>query len=258
MPDGRFAGSAVIITGAARGFGRLAAERFAAEGARLVLSDILADELTEVASSLKETGAEVFSVTGDVSQEETARILVETAVRTYGRLDIAINNAGIAHRNNKLADIDSEIMQRVLNVNLMGVFYAMKHQLPQMEEQKGGIILNVASVAGLIGAPFLSAYTAAKHGVVGLTKSAAAEYARSGIRINAICPSFASTPMVSEMLAEMRGSLGEALARTVGAIPMRRLATSDEVVQAMLWMCSPENSFMTGTALALDGGLTAI
>jgi len=181
-----------------------------------------------------------------------------TPLRTYGRLDIAINNAGIAHRNNKLADIDREIMQRVLNVNLMGVFYAMKHQLPQMEAQKDGIILNVASVAGLIGAPFLSAYTAAKHGVVGLTKSAAAEYARSGIRINAICPSFASTPMVSEMLAEMRGSLGEALARTVGAIPMRRLATPDEVVQAMLWMCSPENSFMTGTALALDGGLTAI
>lgn len=254
----RFGSTAVLVTGAARGFGRAIAERFAAEGARLVLTDILADPLAETAAALRDRGAQVEMLAADITQEQTSRSLVDLCVKAYGRVDIAINNAGIAHENKKLPALDGDVFRRVIETNLMSVYYGMKYQIPVMEAQNGGVILNMASVAGLIGAPFLGAYTASKHAVVGLTKSTAAEYARSGIRINALCPSFASTPMVNDMLATMKGSLGEALARTVGAIPMRRLATADEVAQAVLWMCEPGNSFMTGTALALDGGLTAV
>jgi NAD(P)-dependent dehydrogenase (short-subunit alcohol dehydrogenase family) len=217
----------------------------------------LGDELEATAQNLKKEGASVAALCADISDEDTSRRLVELAVETHGRLDIAINNAGIAHGNKKLPEIESELMERVLRVNLMSVFFALKYQLPQMEKQKAGVILNVASVAGLIGAPMLGVYAAAKHGVVGLTKTAALEYSRCGIRVNAICPSFAQTQMVTDILQNMTGSLGEALARTVGAIPMRRLAQPEEVVQAMLWMCSPENSFMTGTCVPVDGGLTA-
>ena len=187
-----------------------------------------------------------------------ARKLVEASVHRFGRLDVAINNAGIVHPPRKLPDIDWDTAVRVINIDLLAVYRAMKNQLPQMELQGGGVILNVSSVAGLSGAPFLSIYAAAKHGVIGLTKSAAVEYAGRNIRINAICPSFAATPMVTESLEHMRGTPGEALARMVGAIPMQRLATAAEVVQAMLWICSPENSFMTGHALTIDGGLTAM
>ncbi len=254
----RYDGAAVLITGAARGFGKLAAQRFAAEGARLVLSDVLADQLEETATELRASGTDVIATPGDIGDEALSKRLVAACVDTYGRLDVAFNNAGIAHENRRLADLDSDAFQRVIRVNLMSVFYGMKHQIPQMETQKSGVILNMASVAGLIGAPFLGAYTASKHAVVGLTKSTAAEYARSGIRINAICPSFAQTPMVTDMLATMKGSLSEAMARTVGAVPMRRLGTPEEIVQAVLWMCSPENSFMTGSAIAVDGGLTAV
>jgi NAD(P)-dependent dehydrogenase (short-subunit alcohol dehydrogenase family) len=127
-----------------------------------------------------------------------------------------------------------------------------------MERQGRGVILNVSSAAGVTGAPLMSAYAAAKHGVIGLTKSAAGEYARKGVRVNAICPSFTATPMVTGMLGEMRGSAEEAKARLLGAIPMRRVAEPEEIVQAMLWICSPQNSFMTGHALVVDGGLTAL
>jgi NAD(P)-dependent dehydrogenase (short-subunit alcohol dehydrogenase family) len=253
----RFKEAAVLISGAARGFGKMAARQFAAEGARLVLTDILGAELETTANEIRDSGARVITLEADIALEDTARRLVEESVRAYGRLDIAVNNAGIAHPYTKLAEIDSATMERVLRVNLMGVFYAMKHQIPRMERQKAGVILNVASVAGLIGAPLLGVYAAAKHGVVGLTKTAALEYVKSGIRINAICPSFAATPMVTDAIAQMRGAPSEALTRTLAAIPMRRLARPEEVVQAMLWLCSPQNSFVTGAAIPVDGGLTA-
>ncbi len=247
-----------MISGAARGFGRLAAERFVGEGARLVLTDILEKELDETADAVQALGAEAAIVAGDISSEDLAARLVETSVSRFGRLDVAINNAGIAHPFRKFTDIDSETVSRVIGVDLVAVFHAMKHELAQMERQRSGVILNVSSVAGLAGAPLLSVYSAAKHGVIGLTKSAALEYARLGIRINAICPSFADTPMVREGLGKMHGTPSEAMARVTAAIPMHRLATAEEVVQAMLWICNPANSFMTGHALAIDGGLTAI
>lgn len=254
----RYEGAAVLITGAASGFGRLAAERFAREGARLVLGDISERGLDETAEIVRGYGAEAVARVTDVAKAEDAEGLVQASLSAYGRLDVALNNAGIGHGSAKLPEIPVEEMRRVIEVDLIAVFLAMKYQLPVMERQGGGVILNVASAAGVTGAPLMSAYAAAKHGVVGLTKSAAGEYARKGIRINAICPSFAMTPMVTGMLAEMRGSAQEASARLLSSVPMRRIAEPEEIVQAMLWICSPQNSFMTGHSLVLDGGLTAL
>jgi NAD(P)-dependent dehydrogenase (short-subunit alcohol dehydrogenase family) len=257
MDGRRYEGASVLISGAGRGFGRLAAECFAAEGARLVLTDILGTELEETAAAVRQTGAEAAILEGDIAEDGLARKLVELAVDRFGRLDIAVNNAGIVHPFQKFTSIAPETAERVIRIDLIAVFQAMKQQLLQMEKQRSGVILNVSSVAGITGAPLLSVYSAAKHGVIGLTKSAAIEYARFGIRINALCPSFAATPMVTEGLVSMRGTEEEAAARMTSLIPMRRLAKPEEVVQAMLWICSPANSFMTGHTLAIDGGLTA-
>lgn len=263
MSERRFQGRTVIVTGAGRGIGRAAAERFAGEGARLVLSDIAGAELDSVAASLRAGGFQVETVPGDISEEATALGLVETALSAFGRLDVAVNNAGIAHSFMRLTEIDGATLERMLAVNVMGVFFGMKHQIPALERTwsetgQSGAILNVASVAGLVGAPLLSAYAAAKHAVVGLTRSAAAETARRGVRINALCPAFTDTRMVTGMIGSMRGTPEEAVARMVSAVPMRRLADPEEIVQAMLWLCSPDNSFTTGQAVAIDGGLSAV
>jgi len=259
----RFQGAAVLIPGAGGGLGAAAAGRFAREGARLVLCDRDGAALDETAAALRREGTEIETLAADVSRESTARALVERALAAFGRLDVAVNNAGVSHPFRKLVDLEGEDLQRMLAVNVFGVFYGLKHQIPAMERLfaetgRGGAILNVASVAGLVGAPLLSAYVASKHAVVGLTRTAAAETARRGVRVNAICPAFADTRMVTDFLHEMRGGPDEAASRVVAAVPMRRLAEPDEIVQAMLWACSPENGFMTGHALALDGGLSAI
>lgn len=254
----RFDGASVLVTGAARGFGKLAAERFAAEGARLTLGDIDAAGVEAVAAALRAQGVEAIAIDGDVGRSETAERLVAAALAAHGRLDVAVNNAGVAHPFARLVDTDAAVMERMLAVNVMGVFHALKAQIPAMERQGGGAILNVASVAGVVGAPLLGAYAAAKHAVVGLTKSAAGESARKGVRINALCPAFAATDMVGGLVAGMRGGAEEATTRIVSHLPMRRLAEPDEVVQAMLWACAPENSFMTGHALVIDGGLSAV
>jgi NAD(P)-dependent dehydrogenase (short-subunit alcohol dehydrogenase family) len=246
----------VLITGAAGGFGRLAAAEFARAGAKLILCDLNAQKLEELRSSLPNSG--VIIEAGDVSQDETHRRLVSRATDAYGRLDVAINNAGVAHAFTKITETDNATMQQMLAINVFGVFVAMKYQLAVMERQSAGAILNVSSVAGIVGAPLLAAYSAAKHGVIGLTKSAAGEYARKGIRINAICPAFAETHMLTGMLDQMRGGAEAASERIVSNMPMRRFARPEEIVQAMLWMCSRENSFMTGHALVLDGGLSAV
>jgi NAD(P)-dependent dehydrogenase (short-subunit alcohol dehydrogenase family) len=259
----RFDGMAVIVTGAARGLGRVAAERFAAEGANLVLGDIDAEGLEAIARGLREGGHSVEAVPGDISLEATAVALVEAALSAFGRLDIAVNNAGVAHPFQRLAELEGATLERMLMVNVMGIFYGLKHQIPAMERGfaeagRTGVILNVASVAGLVGAPLLSAYAASKHAVVGLTRSAAAETARRGVRVNAICPAFSRTDMVAGFTTAMRGTPGEAIGRIVSSIPMRRLGEPEEIVQGMLWLCSPENSFVTGQAIALDGGLSAV
>lgn len=255
-----FQGKVVLISGAAGGFGARLAERFSAGGARLVLSDFDADRLDTLAAGL--TG-EVATLAGDITEEGLSERLVNLAVERFGALDVAINNAGIAQSYVRLPLVPSDEARRILEVDLLGVFFAMKHQMPAMERQfrqsgRRGAIVNVASVAGLSGAPRLSVYAAAKHGVVGLTRSAAAEYATKGIRVNAVCPSFARTPMVDGFTRTALVSEEEALDGLTRGVPMRRLAEVDEVVEAILFAADPANGFMTGQALAIDGGITAI
>lgn len=258
---GRFEGLTVLVTGAAGGFGSACARRFAADGARLVLSDIGMDRLEAFAAELP---GEPALLAGDVSDEALSADLVALALGRFGRLDVAVNNAGIVHDMAKLPQTPSEVARRVIDTDLMGVFYALKHQLPAMERQfreggRGGQIVNIASVAGIAGAPKLAVYAAAKHGVVGLTRSAAIEYATKGIRVNAVCPSYARTAMVTATLAQApQESRAQALAELTRGVPMRRLAEVDEIVEVILFAADPKNSFMTGQTLAADGGITAV
>jgi len=247
-----FAGKTVLITGAAGGFGAAAAKRFSAAGAKLVLGDISSDGLGTGLSG------DVATLVGDVSDPAYSAALVKLALDRFGSLDIAINNAGIVHTPAKVPNLTEAECRRVVDVNLLGVFWAMQAQLPTMETQfaetgEACAIVNIASVAGLGGAPWLSIYGASKHGVVGLTRAAALEYARKGIRVNAICPSFAATSMAGDAVDDP-----EIEAHMTRGVPMRRLATVDEVVQAILWAADPANSFMTGQNIAIDGGLGAL
>ncbi len=258
LPAGAgFNGKTVLLTGACGGLGRRIADDFAARGARLLLADRSPGPLDELAQALRARGGEAKTLAGDIAQEETARRMVELALASYGSLDIAINNAGIITPMSRLPDIPESDARRIMDVNFFGVFHAMKHELSAMtaDPGHGGAIVNMASVAGLVGAARLSAYAAAKHAVVGLTRSAALEYARAGVRINAVCPSFARTPMLDDI------AVGDASAdeRTLtGGIPMRRLATPAEISACVLFAADPANSFMTGQMLGVDGGLTAM
>lgn len=254
----RFDGLTVLISGAAGGFGSAAARRFAAEGARLVLSDIDAGKLDAFAATLD---AETATLAGDIAEEALSDELVRLAADRFGTLDVAVNNAGIAQDFVRLPQTPSDEARRIVDVDVMGVFYAMKHQLALMERQaregRKGAIVNIASVAGIAGAPKLAVYAAAKHAVVGLTRSAAAEYATRGIRVNAVCPSFARTEMVGAAL-RLAPDRAAAEAELTRGVPMKRLAEVDEVVEVILFAADPRNSFMTGQTLAADGGITAI
>lgn len=261
MAELRFANKVVMITGAAGGFGAAAARRFAAEGAKLLLSDMDKPGLSVIADELNQAeniAAEPIDIT--IESEITAHI--EHGIAKLGPIDIAINNAGIGQALTPLDKTTQADFDRVMAVNAKGVFLGMKHQLPGMIARKRGVILNIASAAGLVGAGHMAAYAASKHAVIGLTRAAADEVAKHGIRVNALCPSFAPTPLFNEIADEFgaRHEIDRAAAygRVAGRIPMRRLATIDEVVQAMLWACEPANSFMTGQAISIDGGLTAV
>lgn len=249
-----FSNKVVSITGAGSGFGRLAATRFSAAGARLVLSDIDGAALQAVADELGADGGSVLTSVCDVVDESQVAAMFERAEQEFGGVDIAINNAGIIHDLVRTAEISEEVFDRNIAVNLKGTFLCMRHELRQMTKKGAGKIINMASASGLIGSPFLSVYAAAKHGVVGLTRSAAVEYGRKGIQINALCPAFSSTPML-DAVVETRGE--KVLDGIVGAIPMQRLAEPEEIVNAILWLSSDDNSFMNGAAVSVDGGLVA-
>ena len=241
----------VMITGAASGFGALLAQRLAGLGARPVLGDRDVAGLERVAGALREAGAAVLAVPCDVTREAQVKALVEAAISTFGRLDVGVNNAGILTPMKRFIDTTEEELDRSHAVNTKGVFFCMQQQIRQMLEQGGGVILNIASMAGLGGAPKLAAYAAAKHAVVGLTRTAAVEYARRGIRVNALCPFYSATPMVTE------SEVGEQQDFLAQGSPMKRLGTPEEIVAAMLMLCARENSYMTGQAIAVDGGISA-
>jgi NAD(P)-dependent dehydrogenase (short-subunit alcohol dehydrogenase family) len=255
-------GRVVFVSGAGRGLGRRTAERFGELGARLVVSDYSREMIMPTAEALAQSGVEVTPHFGDVALEETAAGAARLIGERYGVLDIAVNNAGIAQPHSRLHEMDSALAEKVIAVDLLGVFFAMKHQIPLMLAQvensgRQCVLLNVASAAGLMGSPMLAAYSAAKHGVVGLTRTAAVEYGRKGLRINCICPAFTKTDMVLKPLEESPHGRQKAEANMVAINPMQRLGEIDEVVQAMVWACQPENSFFNGQALAVDGGLSA-
>ncbi len=257
----RFAGKSVLITGAASGFGRLAAIRFASEGAKVALADVSDDGLRATLDALP-ANSTAFTCVTDVSREDDVHQLTEQTVTRFGSIDIALNNAGVGQPLTRIPDTPVETYDRLMAINARGVFLGLKHQLPVMAAAGRGAILNTASAAGLLGAGMLAAYAASKHAVVGLTRAAADEYARHNVRVNALCPSFATTPLFDEMadeIADARGlSREDAYTRIASRVPMRRVAQPEEVVQAMLWICEDENSFMTGQAISIDGGLTAV
>lgn len=257
-----FEGKVVQITGAASGFGAMAAAEFGRAGAKLMLSDVSEGGLKEVAAQLEAQGVEVLAEVLSVADDAAMAAHVAAGVERFGRLDIALNNAGIGGGMHRLQDVPLEDYDRIMEINAKGVFIGMRHQLPVMLKQGSGSILNTASAAGLVGSGQLSAYAASKHAVIGMTKAAADEVARKGIRVNAICPSFASTPMVEVMgdtMGERHGISRDAAYEVIASrVPMRRVADPMEVVQAMLWIVADENSFMTGQSISIDGGLTAV
>ncbi len=250
--DIHFKDKIVQITGAGSGFGRTAAVEFARAGANLVLSDVNRAGLDETMSLLGPGKDRALAIACDVSKQQEVKRMTRTGTDHFGRLDIAINNAGVAHNMAPMAKASLKEFDFTMAVNVRGIFLCMQYALKQMEHQGHGVILNVSSIAGLIGAPLAGAYTASKHAVIGLTKSAALEYARKNIRINAICPAFCHTPMV-EAVIDGNEKRARDMART---IPMGRLGTADEIVHGMMWLCSDQNSFTTGQALAFDGGLS--
>lgn len=246
-----FDNQVVLITGAGSGFGRLAAERFAAAGARLVLCDIDEVSLQATAQRLQ---TEVLARPCDVGDPGQVAALFAALDERFDRLDAAINNAGLSHAKLRLHETDLGMWERVMGANLRGVYLCMQQELARMAARNSGAILNVSSAAGIMGAPFLSIYSASKHGVIGLTKSAALEYGRKGIRVNALCPAFTLTPLVE---ASLEAAGGKSRSNLEAGNPMRRLGEMEEVVQAMLWACCDDNSFMNGAVIPIDGGLAA-
>jgi NAD(P)-dependent dehydrogenase (short-subunit alcohol dehydrogenase family) len=250
---GRVEDKVVLVTGAASGIGRATAVTLAREGARLVLCDVAATAGEETAREARALGAEAEFLTADVARQTEVDQLVEYALARHGRLDCAVNNAGIEGALRETADYPEETFVRVIHVNLIGVWRCLRAEIPAIRRNGGGAIVNMASAAGLVGAGGLSAYAAAKHGVVGLTRTAAIDYAKAGIRVNAVCPGLIETPMVDRLSAELP-TLRDAL---VAMKPMGRLGRPEEVAEAVVWLCSDAASFVTGHMLAVDGGYVA-
>ncbi len=242
-----------LVTGAAGGIGRATALAFAKTGARVVVADINLPGAEETAALIAQNSGDAIAVRTDVSQASEVERLVQTAIDHFGRLDYAHNNAGIAGQEmTATAEQSEENFDRIISVNLKGVWLCMKAELPHMVAQGGGAIVNTSSVLGLIGTKGLAAYVASKHGVAGLTKTAALEYAQYGIRVNAVCPGVIDTPMISDILADPRLAKG-----WIGSQAIRRPGEPTEIANAVVWLCSDAASFVTGHMMAVDGGMEA-
>lgn len=242
-----------LVTGGASGIGHATALALAAEGAYVVVADVDEAGGQAVVAEIGDLGGQAFFQYSDVSQAADVVALIEAIVGRYGRIDCAVNNAGIEGLPARTADTSEADFDRIMAINVKGVWLCMKHEIQQMITQGGGVIVNMASVAGLVGAHSLPVYAASKHAVVGLTKSAALEYARKNIRINAVCPSVVRTPMV-ERAVEIMPQFAEA---TIKGNPSRRLGEPEEVAAAVVWLCSDASSFTNGATVTVDGGFTA-
>ncbi|RAQ94326.1 SDR family oxidoreductase [Thermogemmatispora tikiterensis] len=247
-----FAGKVAFVTGAASGIGRAAALAFAREGAGVAVADISLEGSQETARLITEEGGQALALKCDVTRSVDVKAALDKTVETFGRLDYAFNNAGIEQATAALADIPEEEWERVLSVNLRGVFLCMKYEIPLLLQYGGGVIVNTSSGAGVKAFPGGAAYSAAKHGVVGLTKVAALDYARSNIRVNAVCPGIVDTPMRLRVF----GDTPEERARVLAQEPIGRMGTPEEIAAAVIWLCSEAAAFVTGHALVVDGGQT--
>jgi len=239
-----------LITGAGSGIGKATALLFAEQGAKVVVSDINEDNGSSAVEELKKNGGDAFFIKADSSKPEDNEALVKQTIQKYGRLDIAVNNAGIGGPLSPTGEYPIDGWQKVIDINLSGVFYGLRYQIPAMQE-KGGSIINVASILGQAGTKFSPAYVAAKHGVVGLTRAAALEYANKNIRINSVGPGYIKTPLVMKSLDDAaRNAL-------VGLHPIGRLGESEEIAELILWLASSKSSFVTGAYYPIDGGYLA-
>jgi NAD(P)-dependent dehydrogenase (short-subunit alcohol dehydrogenase family) len=248
-----FENKVALVTGAGSGMGLATARAFAEAGAAIVLADIHENTVRSVAEELVSAGYKAMAVRCDVTNEADVEAMIKQTVSTFGRLDAAFNNAGIQSLPVETADASGEEFERVNAINLRGVWNCMKYELRQMREQKSGAIVNNSSIGGLIGLPGRAIYHASKHGVIGLTRSAALEYAARGIRINAVCPGAIETPMVADMMVREKISQEDLLRNQ----PTGRLGKPEEIASAVLWLCSPGAGFVVGHALSVDGGYTA-
>ncbi len=246
---GQFEDKVALVTGAASGIGRASALAFAREGARVVVADLAVDGGEETVRMIESAGGAATFCQTDVSKAPDAEKLIEQAVNAYGRLDYAHNNAGVLGKAAPAADCSEEEWDRQIAVNLKGVWLCMRYEIPQMLKQGGGAIVNTSSAAGLVGMQGLAPYTASKHGVAGLTKSAALDYAKSNVRVNAVCPGFIDTPMVRN-IEDLEGFP----TNVMPAIP--RMGKPEDVANAVVWLCSDAASYVTGHLLAVDGAMT--
>jgi NAD(P)-dependent dehydrogenase (short-subunit alcohol dehydrogenase family) len=248
-------GKSALITGGGAGIGRATALAFAREGACVAVADLMAEAAGETVALVNAAGGQAISLSGDMSKDADVRAVIDAVVGTHGRLDCAFNNAGIAGwrvdaGGKKTAQWSEEAFDRMIAVNLKGVWLCMRYELPQMQAQGGGAIVNTGSIAGLIGLPTSSAYVAAKHGVVGLTKTAAIEYAEANIRVNAVCPGYIRTRMTEDTMRRRGDAI---LAHT----PLKRMGNPEEIAEMVVWLCSERASYVSGAAYNVDGGWMA-
>lgn len=249
------AGKVALVTGAATGIGRAVALGFAEVGARVVVStDANIEGAEEAVATILAAGGEATVIRADVTNPDEVEALLEGTVATFGRLDCAVNNAGVTGPTLPTAELADDEWDRIIAVNLTGVFLCLKHELRQLlRQEEGGAIVNVSAVEGLVASRINPAYCASKHGVVGLSRKAARDYAHRGIRVNAVCPGLIDTPMADEL----RGGDPARIAAMTALEPIGRLGTPEEAAVAIVWLCSPAASFVTGVALPVDGGFLA-
>ena len=246
------AGKIAFVTGAGSGIGRATARLFAARGFAVALVDFNRTGGHETEAAIREAGGTCTFIPCNVADDEAVAHAVEQTIATYGRMDAAFNAAGIDGDGGKLtADCSLDNWQRVIGVNLTGVFHCMRHQIPAMLKTGGGAIVNCASTAGIRGAAYCGAYSASKHGVVGLTRAAALEYAAQGVRINAVCPGMIATPMTQ------KPGMGEIIEHLVGQSPLQRIGQPEEIAAAVLWLCGGDATFVHGQAIPVDGAITS-